>query len=72
MQVLSIGNTAAVVAAHIAESLGNVEEDILKGIVKEVVPECGLIVEATREELKNHPDICGLLYRDVEIVPKET
>ena len=60
MKILFKGNIAAAVSAHIAESLRDVEEDILKGIVKEVLPECGLIVEATRDELKNNPDVGGL------------
>lgn len=46
MKVVMSGNIAAKVAAHIAESFdGVVEEDVLKGIVKEVLPDNGLVLK---------------------------
>lgn len=69
MQATLIGNIAAVVSAHIAESLGDaVEEDILKGVVKEVLPECGIVLKAEKEELRDNPKVGALLYRDCDIV----
>lgn len=63
MQAIMLGNIAAAVSAHVAEALGDaVEEDILKGIVKEILPDCGIVIGCAREEIKDNDALKGILY----------
>ena len=69
MRAMMMGNIAASVSAHIAESLGDaVDEDVLKGVVKEVLPAVGIVIAADKEEFIKSKSLGGLLYRDCDIV----
>ena len=56
-----------------ASALGvcQVEEDVLTGIVGEVLPVRGLVVEATKDELKNNDKLQEWMYHDIEIKAKD-
>lgn len=72
MQVTMIGNIADSLVQTIAQALPYTEEEVLLDCIKEVLPEKGIIIEATKEELSSDPNLCNMLYREVKIVPKET
>lgn len=71
MQLVMAGNIADSLAHTIAQALPYVDKEVLLGCIKEVLPERGIIIEATKEELSGNPNLCNMFYREVEIVPKE-
>ena len=71
MQLVMAGNVADSLAHTIAQALPYVDKEVLLGCIKEVLPERGIIIEATKEELSGNPNLCNMFYREVEIVPKE-
>lgn len=68
MQVIQIGNIAASLTAHMAESIPYVEDDILEGIVKEILPDCGIVIQAEKEEIMNNNGLGGILYSRCRVV----
>lgn len=72
MQVIMAGNIADSLVHTITQALPYVEKEVLLGCIKEVLPERGIIIEATKEELSSNPNLCNMFYREVEVVPKET
>lgn len=71
MQLVMAGNIADSLAQTIAQAFPYIEKEALLGCIKEVLPERGIIIEATKEELSSNPNLGNLFYREVEIVPKE-
>ena len=70
MQVVLAGNLVSAVVSAIKSSLDYVEEDVLTGIVSEVLPMRGLVIEATKDELKNNYKLNEWMYHDIEISTK--
>jgi hypothetical protein len=66
------GNIADSLVRTITQALPYVDKEVLLGCIKEVLPERGIIIEATKEELSSNPNLCNMFYREVEVVPKET
>lgn len=71
MQVVLAGNLVSAVVSAIKSSIDYVEEDVLTGIVGEVLPVRGLVVEATKDELKNNDKLQEWMYHDIEIKAKD-
>lgn len=71
MQVIMIGSIAEAVSREIKESIPYVEEQILKAVVRQILPKHGIIVEAARDELKDTEELGTWLYHDIEIKSKE-
>lgn len=70
MQVVLAGNIVSAVVSAIKASVDYVEENVLTGIVSEVLPMRGLVVEATKDELKNSDKLNEWMYHDIEINAK--
>lgn len=70
MQAIMIGSIADAVSREIKESIPYVEENVLKEIVGKILPKHGVIIEATRDELKNDEELGSWLYQDIEIKAK--
>ena len=71
MEVIQIGNIADSVVSHIAEVMPYAEEDILKYVVKEILPDCGIVIEASKEEIMGNKDLGGVLYSKCRIVKED-
>lgn len=71
MQVIMVGSIADAVSREIKESIPYVEENILKAVVGQILPKHGLIVQASRDELKNTEELGTWLYHDIDIKEKE-
>ena len=68
--VVEMGNLAESLSRHIADSLPYVEREVVAGVIAVKVPEVGIMVRSSREEIQS---IAGnILYKDVIITPKET
>lgn len=52
MKVVLAGGLAAMISAHIAESMGinGTEEDVLKGIIDQVLPKTGIVIACDRDQ----------------------
>ena len=72
MQVVQIGDIAESIVSSVKHALTYTEETVLRAIVTEILPEHGIIIEATKEELRDNPELGKVLYHDVEIKVKET
>ena len=70
MQVIMVGSIMDAVAREIVDSMPYVEENVLKGIIGKVLPKHGIIVEASRDELKDTDELGSWLYQDIEIKVK--
>ena len=70
MQAIMIGSIADTVSREIKESIPYVEENVLKAIVVKILPKHGVIIEATRDEMKNNEELGSWLYQDIEIKAK--
>ena len=68
MKVIMMGDIADAIAQTVAQALSGVDETVLRAIIREGVPERGIVIEASREELQNLPNV---LYSDVEVKPTE-
>ena len=71
MKLVQMGNIAETLVENICRSLDYVEKDVLNGVIKEHLPSVGLIIEATKNELMNNPDLAGCMYREVEVAKKK-
>lgn len=67
MQAILMGDIADSLTETVCQALPYVEKDILQAIVKEVLPQRGIVIEATKEELEGNKALGGLLYHEVEI-----
>lgn len=70
MQAIMIGSIADAVSREIKGSIPYVEENVIKAIVGKILPKHGIIIEATRDELKNTEELGSWLYQDIEIKAK--
>lgn len=68
MKVIMMGDIADAIAQTVAQALSGVDETVLGAIIREGMPERGIVIEASREELQNLPNV---LYSDVEVKPTE-
>ena len=68
MKPIMVGNILDAITTHIVKSLGRaVDEKVIKRLVEDVIPESGVILEASKEELSNDRSIGTMLYQDVVI-----
>ena len=71
MHVVQMGDIALAVVRRVKLALPYVEEDILTNVVRESLPSSGIVIEATKQELRDNPSLGGLLYHDVVITSAE-
>ena len=71
MKLIEMGNLAEALVKNICDSLDYVERDVLRGIIKKQIPEFGLVIEATKEELMDNTDLAGCMYREVVVAKKK-
>lgn len=71
MQAVLIGNIADSVVMGIKKVLPYAEEQILQSAVEAIVPKCGIVIEAQKDELKGNDELGTWLYNDIEIKVKE-
>ena len=72
MQVVQIGDIADRIVESVKQALPYAEYTILRSIVEDILPAHGIIIAATKEELRDNPDLGEVLYHDVEINVKGT
>ena len=71
MQAIMIGRIADAVSREINDYIPFVHESVLKSIVGKILPKHGVIIEATRDELKNDEERGAWLYQTVESKAKD-
>jgi len=71
MQAIMIGNIFDAVCTEIEKSIPYLEQNVLRGIVGQLLPRNGIVVQASRDELKNNDELGTWLYHDIEINAKE-
>ena len=71
MQAIMMGNIADVVCMEIEKSIPYLEQNVLRGIVGQFLPRNGIVVQASRDELKNNDELGIWLYHDIEIKAKD-
>jgi len=62
------GDIIESIVQSVMQALPYSEEAVLRGILEEGLPERGIVIEATKEELSEQTG--NLLYRDVTVTPK--
>ena len=67
MKLIEMGDLADSLVEHIVSAIPYIEEDVLRGIISESVPECGLIIEASRDEIEFNQNLSECLYHEVKI-----
>lgn len=68
MKVIMAGDIIESIVQSVMQALPYSEEAVLRGILEEGLPERGIVIEATKEELSEQTG--NLLYRDVTVTPK--
>lgn len=68
MIAIMMGDIADAIFRAVATAIPRSNEVALRECIKAVVPECGIIIGATHEELQMLPPI---LYSEVEVKSKE-
>lgn len=71
MQAIMIGNVLDAVCTEIEKSISYLEHNVLRGVVGQFLPRNGIVVQASRDELKNNDELGTWLYHDIEIKAKE-
>lgn len=71
MQAIMIGNILDAVCTEIEKSIPYLEQNVLRGIVGQFLPRNGIVVQASRDELKNNDELGIWLYHDIEIKAKD-
>ena len=71
MQEIMMGNIADAVCMEIEKSIPYLELNILKGVIGQILPKHGIVVQASRDELKNSEELGNWLYHDIEIKAKD-
>lgn len=71
MQAIMIGNILDVVCTEIEKSIPYLEQNVLRGIVGQFLPRNGIVVQTSRDELKNNDELGTWLYHDIEIKAKD-
>ena len=67
MRVVQMGDIAESVCSEVRLALPYVEDDILSAVVRKVLPEHGIIIEATKRELRDNRELGGVLYNEVTL-----
>jgi len=68
VKVIMAGDIIESIVQSVMQALPYSEEAVLRGILEEGLPERGIVIEATKEELSEQTG--NLLYRDVTVTPK--
>ena len=71
MQAIMMGNIADAVCMEIEKSIPYLELNILKGVIGQILPKHGIVVQTSRDELKNSDELGNWLYHDIEIKAKD-
>ena len=72
MRTILMGDIADSLTDTVCQALPYADREILHAMVREVMPERGIVIEATKEELEGNKALVGLLYNEVEIMRKES
>ena len=56
------------IVQSVSQALPYTDEAVLRGILEEGLPERGIIIDATRQELSEQAG--NLLYKEVSVTPK--
>lgn len=72
MRAILMGDIANCLTETICHAIPYAEREILQAMVREVLPECGIVIETTKEELEGNKALGGLLYNEVELKRKES
>lgn len=70
MQAIMMGNIADVVCMEIEKSIPYLELNILKGVVGQILPKHGIVIQSSVDELRDNEGLGKCLYHDVEIKVK--
>jgi len=67
---IMIGSIREVIVSTLIQASRYVDESLVSAIC-ETLPEHGIIIEATKEELRDNKDLGGMLYNEVEVKPEK-
>ena len=71
MTAILMGDIADAIFRAVATAIPYSEENVLRACVEAVVPKRGIIIEATKEEIRANKDLGGILFHEGEVRPKE-
>ena len=70
MTAIMMGSIREAIVSTLTQASRYVDESLVSAIC-EIFPEHGIIIEATKEELRGNKDLGGMLYNEVEVKPKK-
>lgn len=68
MTAIMMGSIREVIVSTLTQASRHVDEGLVSAIC-ETLPEHGIIIEATKEELRDNKDLGRMLYNEVEVKP---
>lgn len=71
MTAVLMGDISDAIVRAVATAIPYSEEAILRACVEAVVPKRGIIIGASKEELRDNKDLGGILFHDVEVKAKK-